>query len=614
MGNRRIILVLLCGIALCSALLWLVQQRQRGFATEGKPKATLLDTTLDAVQRVTIERGDTRIGLARISGKWVLTAPFPAHVEQGAVARLLDAFEAARIKDSLGLQEIRKRELSLREFGLLPAHMQVTLEGPEHRDTFLFGSFTPLGDDVYLRVNGESRIVAVPSALHEAIPRTADDLRSRKLVRGHRESVRTLEVRSPGHPFITLSRDSDRWRLIQPVVASASNEKVEALLDLLYGARVSHFVWPTVSNVMDVAETEAAVNARMGLYGLGLDTGLQIYVQETGAAQPEKLTLGHPINESADLSYALLPEGDAIVAVSNSVVEAFRLSESDLRDTHPFSGSAASVRRLQVHLGDALFVLTQTNAIWRFEIPVADEADQTAVREMLERLLRLNAESTEERGAGPQTEGNHERNLPISHVELVTDQGAWRFLIEPDDFAGHFMNLIFTNTPTVFRVASSNVPPALVSISGLLGLRDKTVLALSQASLRRIIIKRNGEPPAAVERGGSDASWHLSEGCAGRIVPTRLNALITCLEDLPADRIDGTGLSPERFAAYGLREPWLELSVDVDAKDAVRKALLIGREASAGKRYAVVRGLDVLFVLGPATLEVLSARFVEPWE
>jgi hypothetical protein len=44
----------------------------------------------------------------------------------------------------------------------------------------------------------------------------------------------------------------------------------------------------------------------------------------------------------------------------------------------------------------------------------------------------------------------------------------------------------------------------------------------------------------------------------------------------------------------------------------VRKTLLIGKEAGFGKRYAMVRGLDVLFVLDKETLDVLAARLVEP--
>ena len=133
-----------------------------------------------------------------------------------------------------------------------------------------------------------------------------------------------------------------------------------------------------------------------------------------------------------------------------------------------------------------------------------------------------------------------------------------------------------------------------------------------RASVRRITVIHEGTPATVVERENSETLWHLGEGTAGRIVDERLHALLVCVENLRADRIEGVGLEPERLAACGLREPWLEISIDVDARDAVRKTLRIGREAGFGKRYAAVRGLDVLFVLDRPSLDILTARIVEP--
>jgi len=612
MGNRRIILFLLTAIAACSLLLWALHQRQRDFAVQEKARPNLIDEALGRVVRLTIDRGDTRIGLALTGDRWHLTAPFSAQIEQGTVARVLDAFETTRIHDALAFHELRKRELSLREFGLAPARIHVMLEGSQQRQEILLGAFTPLGNELYVRVNGTDHILVVPAALHDAIPRTADDLRSRKLVYGPRGAVRTLEIRAPGSPFITLAKESGTWRLVQPAAAPADDDKVNALLDTLYEARLSHFVWPTVSNVMDVAETETALKTRMGVYGLGIDYGVHISVQESSGAPPAKLIFGHTLDSAAALCYALLPDGGTIGAVSNSVAEAFRLTVGSLRDPRPFYGPAAGVRRLQIHLADTLFVLTQTNGLWRFEAPVADAADQTAVRETVERLLRLKADAIFENGTEPAAD-MLERALPLSHVEVASDQGAWRFLIQPGDLENAVYHLVFTNAPTVFQIASSNLPPALVNMAGVFSLRDKSVLALPRASLRRITVKRDDAPAVVtVERDSGEALWHLGEGSSGRIAEAPLHALTAGLEDLRADRIEGVGLTAERLAAYGLSAPWLEISIDVDAQDAVRKTLLVGRDAGFGKRYAAIRGLDVLFVLDRAALEILSTRFVEP--
>lgn len=612
MGNRRIILILLGGILACALLLWGVQRRGRMFPVESKAKTVLLEHALDGVESVTVERGDARIGLRRQGGRWTMVAPFPAQVDQGTVQRLLDTFEKSRVSDAHLFQELRKRELSLKEFGLAPAQAHVVLEGPRHRDEFLFGAFTPLGAEVYVRMNAIDQVLVLPASLYAAVPRTADDLRSRKLTHCDRALLRTVEVRAPGKPFIKLSKEAGTWRLVQPAPAPASDAQVEALLDVLYEARVSQFVWPTVSNVMDVAETESAFKARMSVYGFGADSAVQVQLQESGAIAPAKIAFGHPLEEAEGLTYVLLQGGDAIGAVSNEVVDVFRLTPAELHDTRLFYEVPSHVKRFQVYFGDALFVLTQTNDVWRMESPLADVADQSVVRDTVERLLRLNAVSVDSDLGGESRRVQNEQNLPISHVELFAEGGSSLFSIAPDDIEGRFLRVSFTNSPTVFRVASSNVPPALVSMLGLLELRDKTVLALPAKSLRRISVKRGAGAAETVERAKDGAVWRLGEGMSGQVSAPRVSALVALAEGLRADRIEKLGVALADLDAYGLGAPWLELSVDVDAADAVRKTLLVGKEAGFGKRFAMVRGLDVLFVLDAESLKTLSERLVEP--
>lgn len=614
MGNRRVIFVLLCGIALCAAGLWALQRHGRFFAAEEPARVSLFSHALDGVERVTVERGDARIGLVRREGRWVMEAPFAAQVEQGTVTRLLDGFESVRVKDVLRFSELRRRELSLKEFGLSPAQAHVVLEGSHGRDAFQFGAVSPLGDDVYLRMNGLEQVLVVPVSLYEALPRTADDVRSRKVLGGDSASLRTIEIRAPGKPFIRLSKESGTWRLAQPVAAPASDVKVKALIDALYEARVAHFVWPTVSNVMDAAEPEAAFRTRTEVYGLGAETGLQVQVQAGAAAAPSRVVFGLPLADAEGLSYALLRGGDAVGAVSNSVVAALQVSPGDLRDTRLFFERPSGIRRFQVYFRDVLFVLTQTNGVWRIESPVSDQADQAVASDTVERLLRLNAERVDDDSASEVRRVQDEQSLPISHVEVFSDQASYRFAISPDDIEGRFLRVSFTNSPTVFHVASSNVPPALVSMVGLLGLRDKTVLALPAASMRRLTFRRQGGVDEVAERVNGDKVWRFAEERAGLLTAERTGQVVQRLERLTAERVEKLGVLPEELEAYGFKTPWLEITVDVDADDAIRKTLLIGRDAGFGKRYAVVRGLDVVFVLGEEALRALGGPLVEAQE
>jgi hypothetical protein len=604
--------MLLAAIACCALLLGVVQRRERVLPSAGRARTALVERPLDDLERVLIERGASRIELRRAGGQWEMHAPFPARVSQGAVKRMLDGFERARVSDALSFQDLRRRELSLGEFGLAPAAAQVTLAGAERgEERFQFGSLAPLGREAYVRVNDLAQIFVVPSDLLQSVPLTADDLRSRKLSHCDRSQLRGIELRASGRPFIKLSKETGTWRLVQPASAPASDEKVEWLLDGLDAARVTRFIWPTVSNVMDVAEADAAIASRMELYGFGADA-LQVVLQESGSGAASRVVFGRALDDMEALNYVLLPGGEAVGAVSNQVVKQFQLRPSDLYDTRLFFEKPDSVRRLEVYFGDLLYVLTQTNSVWKLQAPVSDVADQHVVKDTVEQLLRLKADAVLDEAAEARR-GNGEAGPPVSHVVLASDLGAVRFSIAPDDFAGNRYRVVFTNSPSAFLVASSNMPAALVSMVGLLGMRDKTVLALPEESLRRITVKRSLPPGADVlQRESGTAVWRIGEGQTGTVEQGRLSRWLGLVGLLKADRIEKLGLSLEDLDSYGLRSPWLEVSLDVDATDAVRKTLLVGKEAGFGKRYAMVRGLDVLFVLDGESLSVLASRLIEP--
>ncbi|MDD3545180.1 MAG: DUF4340 domain-containing protein [Kiritimatiellae bacterium] len=608
MGNRRIILFFLCGIAVCSFLIWGLPRYAPFLPVKTEAAAALTDGDLSWVERITVDHGDARIGMCLKAGRWVLEAPFQAPVDRGAALRFLDLFESARVKDSLGFHELRKRELSLKEFGLAPARAHVVLEGGK-RHEFFFGAATPLGKGVFVRAGRDERVLVVSGDLCGALPRTADDIRSRRLAGYTEGSISAIEIRVPERPFIRLSKESGTWRLTQPVEAPASDAKVAAMLGMLENARVSRFIWPTVSNVMDVAESEAAFRTRLGVYGLGDDTGTRVQLLPERPGEPVVIIFGTPVKETEGFTYVLLHGATAIGAVSNAVVEAVRLSPEDLRDMRLFSELPARVDRLQVSLGEDEFVLAQTGAQWRFETPMSDLADQAAVGQVVKSLININADEIEDRAGGD--ERDEGRGKPLSRVDVGAGARSWRFSIMPADAENRLMSVVFTNSTRVFRVAASNVPSALVSTVGMLGLRDKTVLALPERSLRRITLKRGRAQADVVERSGPDAAWRAGEVSPGKVDAARLSAVVALLEKIRADRVEKLGVTLEEIEAYGLRDPWLSLSADVDATDSVRKTLLVGKEAWFGKRYAMVRGLDILFVLSPETLGILNGHLVE---
>ena len=606
MGNRRVILWLLLGIAACLLLLWYAGRRDVSFANAARRASTLTaGRSLDTLAKLTIERSDVYIDVRRQRHGWEIYSPFAARMDQSALAQLLDAIENAPILDAVRFSEMNRRELSLNDFGLAPPSARVVLQGAEWSRTLLVGAPTPTGKEVFVRDIGVEEIWTVPVEVATRLPRTVDDWRSRDLVTGDRSRLRLVEIKAQGKPFIRLSKETGTWRLLQPVDAPADDRKVEALLDTLYVEKAVRFVWPSVLSVADILATDSALKSRMEVYGLASDVALQVTtVQELASAEPGRVIFGNRVDGEDRLRYVLMP-GNTVAVASNAVFEAFLCMPEDLRDMRLFFERPQQVRRVEIDTDGLLFVLTQNDAAWQMEAPLSMRADNRRVTAALDQLLRLTAEAL---SGGADTaqppRPASEMHLPVSHVELQTDSGAFRLTFTRDDLDGRFYQVTMTNSPVVYHVASSNVPPVFLGGLAALGLCDRAVLSLADGAVRRVTVKRPDGTSETLQREG-ETGWRVP-GEEREIDMTALEPFLGKVSQLVVERIEQPLMMPIGADPYDLKTPWLEITLDVDTADAIRKTITIGKESPDGGRYATLRGQDAIFILGAETLAILE--------
>jgi hypothetical protein len=616
MGNRQIILFFVLGILLCSVLL-LKRDLVVGWSSTGGVKESdrLAFRPLDTAKQIMIERGTLYAGLRRQrgDGPWELFSPFPSRLDQTVIARLLDGIENARIVERIRSSEMRRRELSLGDFGFAPAAVCISLQEGEKSDTLFIGLSIPAVKEVYVRVASmPEQVMSVSDSLLECVPKGLDDLRSRDVVACDRSRVRILEIKAPGKPFIRLIKELDTWRLTQPSEVPADERKVAKMLDALYTIKVSRFVWPSATRLDEMAVLDSALKTRLELYGLGADMVLQISAQESVLGEPSRLVLGNVVEGVEGFRYALLPGGQTIATLTNAILSAFQLTPSDLRDMRLFFETPDKVNRLEISVEGSLFVLMRQAGVWEMVSPIAGRADQGAVTEMLEQLLRLNALelfSTTNTvvasglSVGESTEGRSSVELGMMNGKIT----KLLFALEYVEGKAYYSVTIAGRTMT-YRVDAPSVPAAVLQASAARSLYDRTIFAFTNDSIQRISSKL---PSGALETVVRDkeGTWRL-EPAAGVLAVEGLSKRLSLLATLTADRIEKPCALESDVAAYGLKDPWMEVSVSVNAGDSIRKTLLVGSETSGGARYAMVRGQDLVFVLEAKTVALLSKSLV----
>ena len=597
---------MMMAVALCGLLLWLLHQwRPEGGREAAETAGLLFPRGLDQVDALIVEQGASRMELQRQGAIWSQVSPFAAGVDARAVQRLLDALADMMVRERISLDELRRRNLQLKDFGLAPVQTRVIVRTAARRIELCFGRLTPDGREVYFYLDVAGQLLVAPRGVLEAIPASLESVRERSLLRDTGRAVTAVELRGAERSYIKLTHGGSDWQMVLPYAAAADAGRVEQILTTLRQARIEAFVWP--SAVSNDLSTVGGMRARLALYGLDADNALQVQFWESGGPAGVRLRFGKAVEGQPGWVYALTVDEQSVVAVTNSVVAALQVQPADLRDGRLFRGKPDEIARVQLRFAEQLIECCRDeNLRWALVSPQQDAADQEQVDRLLVGLMRLRAVRVVDPPAGstwvPSTN-------PICVVELGRAAGELRFAVSAGEVAGR-MEVVFTNSPTRYVVDVSQLPPAVLTPKAAYGLRDRTVLAVATSAVRRIAVRRGAESEA-VERVADGAGWQA--GVAGKAM-TNVEApadWLRLLARLPAARIERLGTTGEReLATYGLAAPLWEIEVDLLAEDALRKVLLVGASAGDGGRYAMLRGHEVVFVLGAETVRVLERKLL----
>ncbi len=605
MENRRVIIFFITGIILCLIILLAGRENRRFLVAPDKTSTYLVTEVLDDVRSVVIEHSGTRIEVQREGSRWRMTAPIEATVDNSMMKRLIKEFGSATISDALDFDEIDGRGLSINDYGLHPARSRVIFSLARHELSFLFGKKTASGTNVYLRKDNLNKVLVVSRTLYDAIPTGVDELRSRRLIECDRNLVSTVTVRRPGHPFIKLILKEGSWVMEEPVCARASQEKVHDFIEKLSAARVTEFIWPSLSNVMDVAEYELALKTRKALYGLDDDTGTTITIQTLDGSGDVALVIGRGVGNNGDAIHVLLDNGRAIGKITGSIAHLIDVTAVSFRSMRIFDALPAPVKRLDIVVDTEAFVLSHTNQLWQIDSPVSEPADQQFVQRTIDTLLSMKAEQI--RSHAHEDEASA-RKADAGYVALSVGDQTIVASIKKTDYRGELYEFEFADKPEVYYVAESNMPPALIDSAALLDFRDKTILAIPEQAVQRVTLRRFNETFFTAEFIEDSGSWHLGAGdFQGRVNQQAFSRLLALLTDLKADRVVKVGFETPDLEYYGFATPWLEVTLDLNLDDAIRRSLLVGRSDGNNLRYVMARGDQSIFLVEEQKLALFTS-------
>lgn len=235
MTLRKALLMLAVLLAL-GGYVYFVDLAKREEETEEKKLFTF---DKEAVTALTLTYSDREIRLEKnAAGKWRITQPIEADADDDTVKNLIGALTDTEIRRTL--DEV-PQDLTVYGLNAPVVKVQVTLKGGKTLPVTSIGKDTPVGFSVYVRKEGDPKLLLTAQSFRLGMTKEVKDLRDKTVISFPEEKVKKLEISGTGKDIV-LSKTDGKWTLEKPVTARADEVEIRTFLSTLEGMRAQDFI------------------------------------------------------------------------------------------------------------------------------------------------------------------------------------------------------------------------------------------------------------------------------------------------------------------------------------------------------------------------------------
>ncbi|MFO0958458.1 MAG: DUF4340 domain-containing protein [Isosphaeraceae bacterium] len=334
---------------------------------------TSLVTDLDPakVDRLRVESGGVRHLLQKTGGDWKIAEPSPGPADPRVVADLI-----ARVAELQAMQFVDPTQVRDPGTDGPGTSIRIWEEGSESPILGLtLGRQDAAAKAIYAKIDGDSRLAALPEAFGDVIPRGPMAFRERAVINlgpGRIDRIERVQdglrvaIEAPAAP--ASPADYVRWRMTVPVEAPVDPENTARLGVLLGGMRAENLI-----------ESGPADLAPYGLDrpGLAVAWSARPAARNANAANPGastgRLLVGKPSNRAKTSRYAMI-EGQPLVFTLES--RALAILEAELRNRRIMSFPPDRARRLELDRSGEVLAWTRSASAPGLSAPWAAESNQ----------------------------------------------------------------------------------------------------------------------------------------------------------------------------------------------------------------------------------------------
>lgn len=341
---------------------------------QAEQEALLFDTGDRQVERLTLAWPDQRIVMVReVTGtdeegaektRWKITEPVQTGGDDLTIETVINKLKQARREEVVyeSLEKLEEYQLDQPRFSV-----RFTLRGETAERGIDFGIRTLDGKNVFARVLGDERILAVPSQTQSDLARKLFDVRDKRIAVFEDQELEGMIVLS-GLGQIVLRKEEDGTWLLMPEEIKASGTRV----DLFKGA----LQWGTFVEVM---EEEGEHFERYGL-----DKPRVLVTLKLRDSPPFLFAVGDPVDEEAKFYYATRTPDNMIFQVKADTVNRLVKTEFELKDRSIFSFTDEQVTGISMEWDGRSLAFLREGDDWK----LADSGEVIARGYKVDNILR----------------------------------------------------------------------------------------------------------------------------------------------------------------------------------------------------------------------------------
>jgi len=342
--------------------------------------------------------------------EWRITEPLQADADDTTINGLVRNLKGVKLE-----QVVTESAENLEPYGLKEPEIRIALqvaEGVEAPQPLLVGAKSPIGSNSYAMWEGEDKVLLLSTHLNPQFDKGLYDLRHKKVFTFKREDVERLRILRSGDPEIELAKEGDRWEILLPFRARASETEVDQILNKLTTLKAETFVDEAPKDLAD--------------YGLERPVWKIEVVLKPDQTKATLLIGSLHQAQGKGYLYAKREERPVVVSLGMDLIGTFAKEAAEFREKKVMPFKTWKVRKAELD-GKGLEDVTlekRDGQKWWIKAPIEARADGTKMSALLGAVNRIEGVEFLEKPAGEEGLAEYGLADPLARVVLYEEKPA----------------------------------------------------------------------------------------------------------------------------------------------------------------------------------------------